>query len=71
MCKHETRKCPRCNTEFECKAGTIAQCQCYGIALTVEQRAYVEQRYSGCLCRTCLDHLSVELNLFKDKYIFR
>lgn len=71
MCKHEEKKCPRCHTAFECKPGNITQCQCYGIALTAEQRAYIEQRYTDCLCRNCLQHLTVELHLFKEKYVFR
>ncbi len=71
MCKHETKNCPRCGIAFECKAGNIAQCQCCGIELNAEQRAYIEQRYNDCLCRDCLQYLSNELNLFKEKYIFR
>lgn len=71
MCKHEIKRCPRCQAEFECKPGNIGQCQCYGIALTAEQRAYIEQRYADCLCRNCLQHLTVELHLFKEKYVFR
>ncbi len=68
---HETRSCPRCKKEFECKPGNITQCQCYGVGLSTEQRAYIEQRYKDCLCRDCLVWLSSELNLFKEKYIFR
>lgn len=71
MCHHETKNCPRCKAVFECKPGNIAQCQCYAIKLTAEQRAYIEQRYSDCLCKNCLEHLSIELNYFKEKYIFR
>jgi Cysteine-rich CWC len=68
MCQHETKNCPRCNTAFECKPGNITQCQCFGIQLTEELNAYIEQRYNDCLCRHCLEHLQVELNLFKEKY---
>lgn len=77
MCLHETKTCPRCSKNFECKPGSITQCQCYGIALTAEQRAYVEQRYNDCLCKDCLQYLKQslprlgELNLFKEKYFFR
>ena len=71
MDNHETKNCPRCHHGFACRVGTITQCQCYGIELSAEQRAYIEQRYNDCLCRDCLQYLSNELNLFKEKYIFR
>lgn len=71
MSRHETKSCPRCKAPFECKPGKIVQCQCFGIVQSIEQRAYIDQRYSDCLCRDCLKHLSNELNLFKEKYIFR
>lgn len=71
MCQHETKNCPRCKQAFECKPGNITQCQCFGIILSDEQRVYIEQQYNDCLCRDCLQYLSNELNLFKEKYIFR
>jgi hypothetical protein len=71
MCQHELKNCPRCGNAFECKPGNITQCQCYGIGLNAEQRAYIEQRYDDCLCRDCLQYLSNELNLFKDKLATR
>lgn len=71
MCQHESKSCPRCKKTFECKPGNISQCQCYGIEMSSEQRAYIDQRYTDCLCRDCLQYLSIELNLFKEKYIFR
>ncbi|MFZ1311298.1 MAG: cysteine-rich CWC family protein [Chitinophagaceae bacterium] len=71
MCRHERKSCPQCKTVFECKPGNVLQCHCYGIAITHEQKAYIAQRYADCLCRNCLEYLSDELNLFKEKYIFR
>jgi hypothetical protein len=71
MCQHEKKSCPRCSKKFECKPGSITQCQCYGVTLTDEQRAYVEQRYNDCLCRDCLQYLKGELNLLKEKYLFK
>ena len=47
------------------------QCQCYGIAITHEQKAYIAQRYADCLCNNCLEYLLDEQNLFKEKYIIR
>ncbi len=71
MCQHETKNCPRCKTAFECKAGNITQCQCFGITMTVEQKAYIELRYNDCLCRNCLTQLQNEVELFKEKFIYR
>ena len=71
MCQHEKKHCPRCRAEFECNPGNIIHCQCYGFKLGDELKAYLEQKYDDCLCRNCLEYLSVELNLFKERYIFR
>ena len=71
MCQHEKKNCPRCGIVFECKPGNITQCQCYGFAMNEELKVYLEQRYNDCLCKNCLKYLSVELNFFKERYIFR
>jgi len=71
MCLHETKNCQRCHAPFECKAGSVTQCQCFGITLPAEQRAYLEQRYNDCLCRNCLLQLNEEFELFKEKFIFQ
>jgi hypothetical protein len=71
MCRHETKTCPRCKQDFECKPGNVTQCQCYGIELTAELQEYIAQRYHDCLCRNCLQYLQVELNLFKEKYFLK
>ena len=71
MCKHEEKHCPRCYIAFECKAGTIMQCQCSAIQLSVEERAYVESRFEDCLCVDCLSALQKEYVLFKEKHIYR
>ena len=54
MCKHEAKKCPRCEAGFECKVGDVTHCQCYGIALDQEERAFLEARYGDCLWPNCL-----------------
>ncbi len=71
MCRHEIKSCARCNKTFECKPGSITQCQCFLVQLTIEQRAYLEQRYSDCLCINCLAQLQEEFELFKEKYIYQ
>lgn len=68
MSCHEQRKCPRCGNAFECKPGNITECQCFGITLSDAQRLWIEQRYNDCLCRTCLQYLQQEVNLFREKH---
>jgi len=70
MCNHEEKKCSRCKSSFECRVGNIVQCQCYGIALNVEERAFIEERYNDCLCRDCLLELKQRYILFREKYLF-
>lgn len=70
MCLHETKSCQRCATVFECKPGSITQCQCFEVQLTAEQRAYLEQKYNDCLCRKCLVQLQGEFELYKEKFIY-
>lgn len=70
MCLHEIKSCQRCNAAFECKPGSITQCQCFEVQLTTEQRAYLEQRYHDCLCKNCLMQLQQEFELFKEKFIY-
>ena len=54
MSKGEQKTCPRCNKAFECNAGNIGDCQCNGISLTPEERAFIAENYIDCLCRSCL-----------------
>jgi Cysteine-rich CWC len=71
MSQHERKPCPRCGISFECKPGNITQCQCYGVSLTEEQLVYIEHKYNDCICKSCMEYLKQELNLFKEKYLFR
>lgn len=54
MAHHETVTCPRCQRTFECRAGTILRCQCQDVTLSKEERTFIQQQYSGCLCADCL-----------------
>ena len=58
--KHETKACPRCGNEFECKPGSVLLCQCNLIRLSEEQLDFVSDRYEGCLCVACLSELRSE-----------
>ena len=71
MCRHEEKKCPRCNQAFECKAGSITQCQCSSINLSAGERAFIGSKYDDCLCVGCLFQLREEYLRFTEKYIFR
>lgn len=60
--KHETKNCPRCNAEFECKSGSILLCQCQTIFLSEAQLDYNRAQFNDCLCITCLQELRTEFN---------
>lgn len=47
---------------FECKVGSILQCQCSGLVFTDAEKDYIYQRYPDCLCRNCLQHIRHEIN---------
>lgn len=57
MCEHEKKSCPRCQREFECKAGSILLCQCVTVDLSPEQRHYIAMQYADCLCAGCLQDM--------------
>ncbi|MBO4518661.1 MAG: cysteine-rich CWC family protein [Paludibacteraceae bacterium] len=48
--------CPRCGAEFVCTHDRL--CQCVGIDLTENARAYLRTHYRDCLCRECLLEVS-------------
>ena len=60
--KHELKHCPRCQSEFECKSGSILLCQCQAIALSSLQRDYIYANFDDCLCVSCLVELRREYN---------
>lgn len=68
MAHYESVTCPRCKAAFECRAGTILQCQCQQIILTDEERAYISERYVECLCAGCLTTMKA---LYNNKYGIR
>jgi len=68
MCKYEEKLCPRCQSRFECKPGNIASCQCYGLSLSIEEQAFIQERYEDCLCRHCLLELKQHYIFFTEKY---
>ena len=55
----EPSVCEACGNEFACGA-KLSGCWCSEIKLTEEARAKLRSRFSGCLCKACLDELAVE-----------
>ena len=60
MIKHEEKVCPHCNQRFECKVGSIMQCQCSGVVLNEAERQYIAALYEDCLCIQCMNLLQAE-----------
>jgi hypothetical protein len=54
---HETKYCPRCQQPFECKAGSISNCQCSDIQLDAGLMQLIREQYADCLCIACLRDL--------------
>jgi hypothetical protein len=48
--------------------GDITGCQCFGISLTLEEKAFLEGRYEDCLCRACMLELKQRSVFFIEKY---
>ncbi|MGH9882003.1 MAG: cysteine-rich CWC family protein [Pyrinomonadaceae bacterium] len=46
--------CQACGNNFSCGA-TLSGCWCSEVKLTEETRADLRTRFSGCLCRGCLE----------------
>jgi len=55
------KHCPRCGAAFVCMHDAPALCQCAGIVLRPETRAYLRATYSDCLCARCLREIDQQL----------
>ena len=67
MPNEEPKKCPRCQSDFECKVEGILDCQCSNVLLSDAEREYVSARYDDCLCINCLTELLAEFNIVNFK----
>lgn len=54
MIKHEIKYCPRCKGSFECKVGSILDCQCTKVKLVDEERDWLKEKFDDCLCLACM-----------------
>lgn len=70
MPTHETKKCSRCARDFECKVGNIAECQCSLVQFSYEERVFIEEKYTDCLCIQCLQTLQFQYILYRN-HIFK
>lgn len=70
MPQHEPKICPRCRQQFECRTGDVPNCQCSAVSLTIEERAFIEDRYEDCLCINCLKDLKNKYVFFKEKFMY-
>jgi len=67
MPNHESKICPRCKSEFECKVSSITQCQCSSVFLSQDEQEYVNTRYDDCLCLSCLMEAKTECSISNHK----
>jgi Cysteine-rich CWC len=51
--------CEACGSEFSCGA-SLKGCWCSEIKISDETRAELKARYRDCLCRECLERLTVD-----------
>jgi hypothetical protein len=68
MPTHEAKPCPRCGHLFACRVGSITQCDCTRIQLSVEEKAFIAERYNECLCLACLTDLKNKYIFFREKF---
>jgi hypothetical protein len=55
---HETKCCPRCGSDFECRVSSITKCQCSEVTIDSEVAEELALQYGDCLCRGCLEALA-------------
>lgn len=58
MPAHETKCCPRCGNDFECRVSSITRCQCNDVTIDSEKAEELSLSYGDCLCRDCLELLA-------------
>jgi len=51
--------CPACGRRFACGA-SLRGCWCSQIQLSDAARAELRHRYTGCLCRACLERATAK-----------
>lgn len=54
--------CPKCSSEFICRADSIELCSCHNVKLNVGVRDYIKTNYGECLCPKCLDEANTSFH---------
>jgi hypothetical protein len=52
---------------FQCQVDDITNCQCYSLNLSPEEKSFIGETYSDCLCRKCLLELKTSSPLTHSK----
>lgn len=63
MPSHESKVCPRCQSGFECKVGSVLECQCSSVFLSASEQDYLATRYDECLCVNCMIEVQTEFSI--------
>lgn len=50
-----TQACPACGESFACEISLGTGCWCAEVKVSEETRQELSGKYSGCLCRSCLE----------------
>lgn len=70
MPNHEAKTCPRCDASFECKVGSVLECQCSSVFLSAAEQDFLATRYDECLCVNCMLEVQTEFSILNhDKKI--
>lgn len=52
------KECPKCKETFVCNNKNIEDCHCAKVILTDKQKAWITEKYNGCLCNKCLKQIN-------------
>lgn len=55
-----SQACPACGESFACEISLATGCWCGEIKLSEVARAELRSKYTGCLCRACLEQAAVQ-----------
>ena len=52
------KKCPECQSDFECNKNDIRNCDCFDIKINKKPIAYLNANFTDCLCTKCLEKIN-------------